>query len=59
MPCSDAGWHGSGDLVMSQRVSLVRLPPYAPELNPVERVWLHFRERFLPHRVFASHDDTL
>ncbi|WP_370765158.1 transposase, partial [Teichococcus vastitatis] len=26
---------------------LVLLPPYAPELNPVERLWLYLRERFL------------
>ncbi|MGZ9107006.1 MAG: transposase [Rhodoplanes sp.] len=23
------------------------LPPYSPELNPVERIWLYLRERFL------------
>ena len=30
-------------------------PPYSPELNPVERVWLYLRERFLSLRVL---DDT-
>jgi transposase len=54
-----AGWHGSGDLVVPKRVSLVRLPPYAPELNPVERIWLYLRERCLSHRVFADYDDIL
>ena len=24
---------------------------YSPELNPVERVWLYPRERFLSHRL--------
>ena len=37
-------------------VTLVPLPPYAPELNPIERVWLYLRERHLSHRLFADHD---
>ncbi|TAN59354.1 MAG: hypothetical protein EPN20_15230 [Magnetospirillum sp.] len=28
-------------------ITLVRLPPYSPALNPVERIWLFLRERFL------------
>jgi DDE superfamily endonuclease len=45
-----AGWHGSRRLAVPANVTLVPLPPYAPELNPVERVWLYLRERFLSHR---------
>jgi transposase len=30
-------------------VTLLRMPPYSPELNPVERVWLYLRERHLFH----------
>jgi DDE superfamily endonuclease len=50
-----AGWHGSRGLVVPANVTLVPLPPYSPELNPVERVWLYLRERFLPLRVFADY----
>ena len=49
-----AGWHGSRHLSVPGNVTLVPLPPYAPELNPVERVWLHLRERFLSHRLINS-----
>ena len=35
---------------------MVPLPPYSPELNPVERVWLHLKERFLSHRLLADYD---
>jgi transposase len=28
-------------------------PPYSPELNPVERVWLYLKERFLSLRLLA------
>ena len=50
-----AGWHGARALVVPANVTLVPLPPYSPELNPVERVWLYLRERFLSLRVFADH----
>jgi hypothetical protein len=41
MMLDQAGWHGSGALRIPYNVTLVPLPPYSPELNPVERVWLH------------------
>jgi transposase len=46
-----AGWHVARGLVVPPNVTLVPLPPYSPELNPVERVWLHLRERYLSLRV--------
>jgi transposase len=42
--------------VVPANVSLVFLPPYAPELNPAERIWLYLRERFLLLRLFADLD---
>jgi len=36
-----AGWHIAGDLVVPSNLSLVFLPPYSPELNPIERLWLY------------------
>jgi putative transposase len=50
-----AGWHGAAALEVPTNVTLVHLPPYSPELNPVERVWLYLRERFLSLRVFADY----
>ena len=37
----------------------MKLPPYAPELNPVERVWLYLRERFLSHRLHADQEAVM
>jgi hypothetical protein len=50
-----AGWHRARALAIPANVTRVPLPPYSPELNPVERVWLHLRERFLALRVFADY----
>ena len=41
---------------MPDPVTLVPLPPYSPELNPVERVWLYLRERFLSLRILDDYD---
>lgn len=37
-------------------IQLVRLPPYSPELNPVEQVWRIVRRR-LANRIFADLDE--
>ena len=51
-----AGWHGSNALAVPANVTLVPLPAYSPELNPVERVWLYLKERFLSHRLLDDYD---
>jgi transposase len=51
-----AGWHRAKDLVIPANITAVSLPPYSPELNPVERVWLYLRERFLSHRWLEDYD---
>jgi len=51
-----AGWHTSPKLCVPENISLLSLPPYAPELNPVEQVWAYLRANFLSHRVWNSYD---
>lgn len=51
-----AGWHDDRAFDLPANLSLVVLPPYCPELNPVERIWLYLRERFLSLRVLADTD---
>ena len=56
MIADQAGWHVSNNLKVPTNISLVRLPPYSPELNPVERLWLYLKERFLSHRLLDDYD---
>ena len=52
-----AGWHQPGDrLRLPDNISLPPLPPYSPELNPVENVWRFLRQNHLANRVFDSYD---
>ena len=54
-----AGWHLSGRLEVPAHISLLPLPPRAPELNPMENVWQFLRDNWLSNRVFASRDDIV
>jgi len=51
-----AGWHTSERLVVPANITIVKLPPRCPELNPVENVWQFLRGNWLSNRVFASYD---
>lgn len=51
-----AGWHSSTDLVVPPNISLLPLPPYSPELNPIENLWQFLRQNNLANRVFESYD---
>ena len=54
-----AGWHTAKELTIPANITPVLLPPYSPELNGIERVWLFLRERFLSHRLWPAYDDIL
>jgi transposase len=50
------GWHRSGMLKAPSHIGLLKLPPYALQLNPIEHVWDELREKFFHNRVFDSLD---
>ena len=56
MVIDGAGWHRSESLKPPGNIYLLSLPPYAPELNPIEHVWDELREKFFHNRVFKSLD---
>ena len=47
------------DLVVPENLSLLTLPPYAPELNPVENIWAYLRANKLAITVFDSYDEIV
>ena len=46
-----AGWHGAKDLKIPSNLSLLPLPPRAPELNPQENIWQFMRQNWLSNRI--------
>ena len=59
MVVDGASSHVCKDLIVPRNIRLLRLPPYAPELNPQEHVWDELREKEFPNRVFDSMDGVL
>jgi transposase len=49
-----AGWHRSTELRWPANVTPHFLPPYSPELNPVERLWLYMRQHHWSNRSYAA-----
>ena len=52
-----AGWHQ--DIHCRDNVSILRIPPYSPELNPCEQVWLFIKDRWLKNRCYKNYNDIL
>jgi transposase len=50
-----AGFHSGKGLVVPGNVSLIRLPPYSPELNPVENLWHYLRSHHWSNREYDGY----
>jgi len=37
-----------------ENIDIIYLPPYSPELNPIERLWKHMKTNYIHNRVFES-----
>ena len=58
--CDGAGWHRPGTrLAVPDNITLLRLPPYAPELNPMENVWEYLRKNQLSMTVWRTYNAIL
>jgi transposase len=40
--------------VVPGNITLLPLPPYSPELNPVERIWHYLRSHWLANSIFRD-----
>jgi transposase len=54
-----AGWHKARALAVPDNITILHLPPYAPELNPVERLWAYLRSHYLSNRAYDGYDHLL
>lgn len=54
-----AGWHVSKKLCVPENINLLVLPPYSPELNPIERLWLYIKSHYTSNRAYADYDELV
>jgi len=58
--CDGAGWHQRGPkLIVPDNITLLSLPPYSPELNPMENVWDYLRQNKLCAQVWNTYDEIV
>lgn len=58
--CDGAGWHQRGKkLRLPENISILALPSYSPELNPMENVWDYLRQNKLCSSVWRTYDDIV
>lgn len=54
-----AGWHKARSLRVPDNITMLFLPPYSPELNPVERLWAYLRQHYLANRAYDGYQHLL
>ena len=54
-----AGWHGAKIPKVPSNITLMPLPPRAPELNGQENIWQSMRQNCISNRIFKSFDDIV
>ena len=55
----NAGWHTAKKLIIPSNITLVPLPPYAPELNAMEQIWEWIKNHFLSNQCFKAYEDIV
>ena len=48
------GWHKARELRIPPNITIIYLPPYCPELNPVERLWLYLKQNTIKNRIYGT-----
>lgn len=54
----NASWHSSSkDIIIPANISILDLPPYSPQLNPIERLWQWLKDHFFSNIVISKDED--
>ena len=56
MVWDQAGFHTSKNVKAPENVTLIPLPPYSPQLNPVEKLWQFLRQHYWSNRIYDGYD---
>ncbi len=51
-----AGFHTGNAMEVPDNITIIPLPPYSPELNPMENLWHYLRSHYWSNRAFADYD---
>ncbi len=51
-----AGFHTAKALQVPANVTLIKLPPYSPELNPIENLWHYLKSHYWSNKLHKDYD---
>ena len=57
--CDGAAWHKAAALHCPENVRLFYIPPYTPEMNPIEQIWKEIRKMGFRNEVFTTLDKVI
>ena len=56
MVMDGASWHKAKKFELFDNIRIIHQPPYSPEVNPVEHLWEHLREKYFRNGYWYSMD---
>ena len=56
--CDGASWHKSKGLKIPENIEIIHIPPYTPEMNPIEQIWKQIRAMGFKNECFNSLKDV-
>jgi putative transposase len=57
--CDGAAWHKAASINCPSNICLFFIPPYTPEMNPIEQIWKEIRKMGFRNEVFATLDKVM
>lgn len=57
--CDGALWHKSNTLNIPSNIKITHIPPYTPEMNPIEQIWKQIRTMGFKNEVFKTLKDVV
>ena len=57
--CDGASWHKSVNLIIPENINMTHIPPYTPEMNPIEQIWKQLRSMGFKNEVFKTLNDVV
>lgn len=59
MVADGASWHRSKGLEIPPNIEIFPLPPYTPEMNPIEQIWKEIRKCGFKNEIFETLDKVV
>jgi len=54
-----ASWHRSKKLIIPDNIRILHIPPYTPEMNPIEQIWKEIRKLGFRNELFKTLDKVV